>query len=80
MRFIAFKQKYFLFGMEENRMPVTDESARNQGLWQNISQLEIPENVPVKVCLKTNPRIQDFWYQMTLLCPEINSPPSIKTV
>ena len=52
MRFIASKQKYFIFDMKENRLAVTDESARNQGLWQNISQLEIAENVPVKVWLK----------------------------
>jgi hypothetical protein len=45
-------QKYFIFDMKENRLAVTDEQARNQGLWQNISQLDVPENVPVKVWLK----------------------------
>lgn len=52
MRFIASKEKYFIFDMKENRLAVTDELARNQGLWQNISGLEIPENTPVKVWLK----------------------------
>ena len=52
MRFIASRQKYFIFDMKENRLAVTAEQARSQGQWQNISQLEIPENVPVKVWLK----------------------------
>ncbi|MDR1056045.1 MAG: hypothetical protein LBL90_09560 [Prevotellaceae bacterium] len=29
-----------------------NEIARNQGLWQNISELDIPENIPIKVGLK----------------------------
>jgi hypothetical protein len=33
-------------------LAVTDEPARNQGMWQNICQLDITENVPVKVWLK----------------------------
>jgi len=52
MRFIASRQKYFIFEMKENRLAVTGEQTRNQGLWQNISQLEMPENIPVKVWLK----------------------------
>ncbi len=52
MRFTGFRGKCFIFDMKENRLAVTDESARNQGLWQNISQLEMPENIPAKVWLK----------------------------
>jgi hypothetical protein len=52
MRFIVKKGKYFIFDIKDNRLAVTGESARNQSRWQNINQLEIPENTPVKVWLK----------------------------
>jgi hypothetical protein len=52
MRFIGKKDKYFIFDIKKNRLVVTDESSRNKGQWQNISDLNIAENTPVKVRLK----------------------------
>lgn len=52
MRFIAKRKKYFIFEVKNNRLITLSELSRNQGQWQNISQVELPENTPVKVWLK----------------------------
>lgn len=52
MRFIAKKKKFFIFDLKDNRLAVTNEVSRNKGQWQNISNMDIAENTPVKVWLK----------------------------
>jgi len=52
MRFIAKNEKVFIFDIKDNRLAVTNETDRNKGCWQNICQLQIAENTPVKVWLK----------------------------
>ncbi|GHV41100.1 hypothetical protein FACS1894179_08670 [Bacteroidia bacterium] len=52
MRFISRNRKFFIFDLKDNRLAVTDEVSRNKGLWQNINNMDIAENTPVKVWLK----------------------------
>ncbi|MDR1055559.1 MAG: transposase [Prevotellaceae bacterium] len=52
MRFIAKNKKFFIFNIKENRLSARDQTARNKSQWQNISSLDIAENIPVKVWLK----------------------------
>jgi hypothetical protein len=52
MRFISRNRKFFIFDLKDNRLAVTDEVSRNKGQWQNISNMDIAENTPVKVWLK----------------------------
>ena len=52
MRFIASKNKFFIFDLQSNRSTSLSEDNRKKGSWTNISELDIPNNVPVKVWLK----------------------------
>jgi hypothetical protein len=52
MRFVASKNKFFLFDLQSNRLGCLSEANRNKGSWTNIDQLEIPNNAPIKVWLK----------------------------
>lgn len=52
MRFIAKKKKFFIFDMKNNRLVAIEETERNKGHFQNMDQLEIAENTPIKVWLK----------------------------
>lgn len=52
MRFIEKNKKQFIFDIKENRLVTTSQTARNKGQWQNISNLDITANTPVKVWLK----------------------------
>ena len=52
MRFIAKSKKFFIFDIKENRLAATNETARNKDQWQNINNLDITEDMPVKVWLK----------------------------
>jgi hypothetical protein len=52
MRFIDGKKKHFIFDLKDNRLAVLTEQDRNQGKWQRIDQLDLPDNTPVRVWLK----------------------------
>lgn len=52
MRFINQRKKYFIFDLQSNRLAALTEADRNKGSWTNINELEIPDNVAVKVWLK----------------------------
>lgn len=52
MRFIQQKKKFFIFDLQSNRLAVLSENNRQKGSWNNINELEIPSNTPVKVWLK----------------------------
>ena len=52
MRFITSKNKFFIFDLQANRLAALSEDSRNKGSWTNINELNIPDNVPVKVWLK----------------------------
>ncbi|MFN4144465.1 MAG: transposase [Runella sp.] len=57
MHFIAAKNKYFIFEIKDNRLAIlaqkTDGQKPNKKAeWTNISELELPDNTPVKVWLK----------------------------
>lgn len=52
MRFIYKKKKLFIFDLKKNRKAALSEKDRNEGHWTKISDLDIPDNTPVKVWLK----------------------------
>lgn len=52
MRFIASKNKFFIFDLQSNRLGCLSEENRNQGSWTNIDQLEMLNNTPIKVWIK----------------------------
>ena len=49
MRFITSKNKFFMFDLQSNRLASLSEDNRKKGSWTNISELDIPNNAPVKV-------------------------------
>lgn len=52
MRFVASKNKFFIFDLQSNRLGCLSEENRNKGSWTNIDGLEIANNAPLKVWLK----------------------------
>jgi hypothetical protein len=52
MRFTARQKKNFIFDVKTNRLAAKNELERNKGRFQRIDQLEIADNIPVKVWLK----------------------------
>lgn len=52
MRFVASKNKFFIFDLQSNRLASLSEDNRKKGSWTNINELAILNNVPVKVWLK----------------------------
>ena len=49
MRFITSKNKFFILDLQSNRLASLPEDNRQKGLWTNINELVMPNNVPVKV-------------------------------
>ena len=52
MRFIAKKEKVFIFELKENRLVVDNEKARNLGIFERLEHKVIPEERPIKVWIK----------------------------
>jgi len=52
MRFIQKKKKFFIFDMKTNRSCALSKKDRNAGHWTRIDELDISDNIPVKVWLK----------------------------
>ena len=52
MRFIAKRKKVFIFELKENRQVTDSEKKRNQGEFERLDTLELPEGKPVKVWIK----------------------------
>jgi hypothetical protein len=52
MRFINKRGKVFIFEMKENRLIADSEKKRNQGEFERLDTLELPEGKPVKVWIK----------------------------
>jgi hypothetical protein len=52
MRFIAKKEKTFIFELKDNRKVADSEKKRNQGTFERLDQMNIPEEKPVKVWIK----------------------------
>jgi Transposase DDE domain len=52
LKFIADKKKLFIFDIQSNRLSALSEKDRNAGNWTRIDELNISNNVPVKVWLK----------------------------
>ena len=52
IRFIDSKGKNFIFAIKSNRLAALSDEDRQQGHWQRIDELPIPENKPVTVWLK----------------------------
>jgi Transposase DDE domain len=52
LKFIADKKKFFIFDIQSNRLSALSEKDRNAGNWTRIDELNISNNVPVKVWLK----------------------------
>ncbi|MEK7078767.1 MAG: transposase [Patescibacteria group bacterium] len=50
MKFIHAQNKYFIFDLKNNRLASTGD--RNEAKWLNISNLDLQDNVPIKVWLK----------------------------
>jgi len=52
MRFIDKRGKVFIFELKENRQVTDSEKERNQGGFERLDTLELPEGKPVKVWIK----------------------------
>jgi hypothetical protein len=52
MRFISKKEKVFIFELKDNRLVTESERKRNQGIFERLDQLTIPEGKAVKVWIK----------------------------
>jgi len=52
MRFINKRGKVFIFELKENRQVTDSERERNQGKFERLDTLELPEGKPVKVWIK----------------------------
>jgi hypothetical protein len=53
MHFIAGKDKYFIFDLKDNRLAtLSAEKPNKKANWTSISDLNLPDNTPVKVWLK----------------------------
>lgn len=52
LKYIADKKKFFIFDIQSNRLAALSEKDRNLGNWTRIDELNISNNVPVKVWLK----------------------------
>ena len=52
MRFISKREKVFIFELKDNRQVTDSEKKRNQGTFERLDQLKIPEGKAVKVWIK----------------------------
>ena len=52
MRFISKRGKVFIFELKYNRQVTDSETRRNQGAFERLDQLKIPEGKPLKVWIK----------------------------
>jgi transposase len=52
MRFIAKRKKVFIFELKENRQVADSEKKRNQGEFERVDKMELPEGKPVEVWIK----------------------------
>ncbi len=52
MRFIHKCKKHFIFDLKDNRLAALSQPARSKGQWSRIDQLDLPDNMPVRVWLK----------------------------
>jgi hypothetical protein len=52
MKFINKKRKVFIFEQKDNRLAAMSEQDRDEGLFERIDQIGIPEREPVAVWLK----------------------------
>ena len=52
MTFIKKKKKFFIFDIKANRKTALSKTERDKGRWTRVDELEIADNMPVKVWLK----------------------------
>ena len=52
MRFIAKREKVFIFELKENRQVTDSKIKRNQGAFERLEHMAIPEEKPIKVWIK----------------------------
>ena len=52
MKFIAKRGKVFIFELKENRLVTDSEKNRNQGAFERLERMKIPQDEPIKVWIK----------------------------